>query len=75
MSDNRNLRGDVIEIREKLFVAGALCAAMAEIALRCPSPLAEQLETLARTAQLALASGIDTANVALCIAALIPSAA
>jgi hypothetical protein len=48
------ITSEVLEMREKLFVASAMCAAIAEIALKAPRPLADELETLARTARAAI---------------------
>lgn len=75
MGDDRNLKGDVIELREKLFIASALCSALADLALRYPGPICDQMEALARTAMLAMNGGIELANAALCAVAIVSNAA
>jgi hypothetical protein len=75
MGDTRNMTGDVIELREKLFLGAALCSALADLALRCPAPLCDQMESLARMAQTAMAGGIDIANAALCALSVVSNAA
>lgn len=57
------IRGEIIEMQEKLFVASALCAALADLALSAPRPLADRLETLARFARTAVDESLTVASV------------
>ena len=56
------MRGEVIEIRERLFLASALCRALADLAIAAPKPLGDQLEALARFARTAVDESIEVAT-------------
>lgn len=58
-------RGEVIEMRSRMWLASALCAALANLALTVPEPLASRMEELARTAETELAETIRRADAVL----------
>lgn len=58
-------RGELIEMRSKMWVAAALCSALATLALNAQSPLSDRLEEIARAVERELSEAIASADIAL----------
>lgn len=59
------VRGELIEMRSKLWVASALSSALASLAVAAPEPLAHRLEEIARAVERELSEAISSADEAL----------
>lgn len=56
------IRVEVLEMRSRMWVASALLAALANLALNAPDPLASRIEELARTAERELSESLKSAD-------------